>query len=162
MRTTDDFELIESVSADALVSHPVWSHWAPEVDRERVLAWGVAEEELDRQIELFESCGPVPLYPVLDLADLGDRKDLVVATRFEAADGARLWGYLLEPHAFGIFHLGEEYSFNRNLPAFSEREAERLAAALGTSADMIFPLFFHVDDEIPVTAGNEGEITRFW
>ena len=162
MRTSDDFELIESVSADALAGHPVWSHWAPEVDRERVLAWGVSREALDHQVERFESCGLLPLYPVLDLAELGDRKDLVIAATFEAADGARLWGFILEPHAFGIFHRGEEYSFNRNLSAFSQREAERLATALGTSPGMIFPLFFRLDDQVPAAAGHEGEIARFW
>ncbi|MCP3985561.1 MAG: hypothetical protein GY723_14320 [bacterium] len=162
MRTTDDFELIEFLSADALGSHPVWSHWTPEVDRERVLSWGVDPEELDRQIELFESCGPVPLYPVLDLGQIDDRKDLVVAAHFVAANGARLWGYVLEPHSFGIFARGDEFSFNRNLSGFSERETERLAAVLGTSPDVIFPLTFCLDDEVPETSGREGEIPRFW
>ncbi len=149
------------MSAEALERCPVWSHWDPEVDRERVLSWGVTAEAVDRRTELFEVCGPVPLYPVLDVASLGDRKDLVVAASFELAGGTRLDGYLLEPHAFGIFHDGEEYSFNRNLPAFSEREAMRLAAALGEGADSIFPLGYRIDPRVPVD-DDEGGIPRFW
>lgn len=162
MHASDDFELIESVTADALARHPVWSHWNPEVDRERVLAWGVAPEALDHQLEKFKACGLVPLYPVADFAALSDRKGLTIAARFETADGARLSGYVLEPHAFGIFHRGEEYSFNRSLPAYARRESERLADALGASPDTLFPLFFRLDVSLPAGEGHQGEIARFW
>ncbi len=142
-QSTLPFELIERVSEEAFARHPIWAHYEPEVDRERLLTEGISADLLDAAEERFLACGLVPLYPAKET-----HSDLVMAAHFDTASGLTLQGYLIEPLAFGIFHEGKEYSFNRSLMDFSAREAQRLAEALGSEVGDLFPLRAQVDPRI--------------
>lgn len=163
IRGPGDFELIERISREALASHPVWTHYEADVDGDRILAWGVSSTSLAGQEQLFKACGLIPLYPVLDLSALDGDEDVMLAARFRTGSGAEFEGYLLEPLAFGLFHEGEEYSFNRSLPDFSAREAQRLAEAAGIAEDALLPLRIELDPRIQKPGDDPPcEITRFW
>lgn len=164
VREVHEFELIERISPEALASHPAWTHFEVEVDRARVLASGIPAPALDDQIRRFEHCGLVPLCPVIELGELARIPDVMLAARFTSPRGPVFDGYLLDPHAFGLFHEGEEYSFNRSLPGFSAREARRLAATLGCQVEDLFPLVWKLDPratkDVELTA--EGSVASFW
>ena len=152
--STHAFELIERVSPEAFLRHPIWAHYEAEVDRSRLLDEGVPARVLDSAEERFLQCGLVPLYPVLEPgppdspSDRLGQLDLLVASQFVSASGQTLQGYLLDPLAFGVFHEDKEFSFNRSLPDFSAREAGRLAESLGITTDTLFPLQARVDPRI--------------
>jgi hypothetical protein len=136
------FEMVETLDRGALERHPVWTPFRP-ADRPWILAWGVPPERLDQQIALYQYCGPDPLFPVLDRGRLPARPDLIVAARFTlGATGAGCPGYVLAPHAWGVFTERSEHVFNRGLPAASRRSAERLLAALGLAVapEHAFPM----------------------
>jgi len=157
------FELIERISQEALAAHPAWTHFEPEVDRDRLLGWGVSQQAIEEHEGPFVACGLIPLYPVLETSDLKSRSDVMIAARFTPSGGPPLDGYLLEPHAFGVFHGGHEYSFNRNLPGFSGREAVRLARVLDLRADELFPMTWALDGRLANLPGAQaGSIAAFW
>jgi hypothetical protein len=158
-----EFELIERISREALASHPAWMHYDEKVDAERIQAWGVSRDHLASLTKPFESCGLIPLYPVLDLESLDKEDRVMLAAHFGNGAGLEFDGYLLEPLAFGLFHESEEYSFNRSLPGFSAREARRLATAAGVGEDELLPFRFELDPRLatPGEAGH-GEIDRYW
>jgi len=162
MITPDSFEMIESASRTALEKHPVWAHFESQEDRRIILDWGVAPERVDGEIERYAYCGPPPLYPVLELDPLPSRPHLVIGTTFESNLGTRCNGYLLEPHAYGIFVGDDEFCLNRNLARLSKQTAERLATALGTRVELLFPLRYQ--SGIRNHHGNtiEGTLEVFW
>jgi len=160
--TDDGFEMIETLSREALARHPVWAHFRDPDDRETILGWGVGADALEAQIARYRSCGLQPLYPVLRCDPLPAIPHLVVAVRFDCADGTQLPGYVIAPHAFGIYVGEREFTFNRNLATLSRRVAASLGAALGRDAERLFPL-----RPVPQLPGVDdarvaGEIPRFW
>jgi hypothetical protein len=154
--------MIESISRAALERHPVWAHFEAATDRDTILAWGVDPEIADREIGRYEFCGPQPLYPVLQLEPLPPQSHLIIGVTFESKLGSRCPGYLLEPHAFGIFVEDREFCLNRNLEGLSQRVAVRLASALDTNPDQLFPLRY--ESELRSHDGDEirGSVERFW
>lgn len=158
----DAFEMIETLDREALSRHPVWTPFRP-ADRPYILAWGVAPERLDEQIALYAFCGPDPLFPVLDRTGLPARPDLIVAAHFElGTSGLELPGYVLAPHAWGVFTDRCEFVFNRGLPGASRRSAERLAAALAVSVQAVFPMRYRSGLPSPDGARSEGEFAAPW
>jgi hypothetical protein len=81
---------------------------------------------------------------------------------FESSHGIRCAGYLLEPHAFGIFIGDDEFCLNRNLVQLSERVAARLASALDTSADLLFPLQYACGFQSHQGIAIRGTLEPFW
>jgi hypothetical protein len=140
MISPDSFEMIESVSREALDKHPVWAHFKSPEDRQTLLGWGVPAECIDREVIRYDYCGSPPLYPVLELDPLPSQRHMVVAVTFESSLGIRCAGYRLEPHAFGIFVGDSEFCLNRSLAQISKQVAVQLASKLGTSVDRLFPL----------------------
>jgi hypothetical protein len=157
----EEFELVERVGPEALARHPVWKTWRVG-DRPRVLAWGVDPAALDAALQRFGYCGPEPLFPVLACERLPDRSELFVAARFELASGHVLPGYLLPPLAFGLFASEHEVAFNRSLPGFARRMADKLAAELGISPDGIFPIRWRSSVRGPEGEPLAGEIAAPW
>jgi hypothetical protein len=158
------FEMVETLDREALARHPVWTPFRP-ADRPWILAWGVPPERLDQQIALYQYCGPEPLFPVLDRGRLPARPDLIVAARITlGATGVELPGYVLAPHAWGVFSGGGEHVFNRGLPAASRRSAERLVAALGLAVapEAVFPMRYRTEPTDAVAAPDEGEFPAPW
>jgi hypothetical protein len=158
----DQFEMVETVGRDALRRHPVWSRFDDLRDRPRILAWGVAPELLEREARRFGACGALPLYPVLELEPLPPARDLLVAARFRCADGRELEGFLLEPHAFGVFVGEREFPFNRGLAGPASRTAAALARALSAPLARVFPLAYTTGLR---RAGGEtlsGRIEVYW
>jgi hypothetical protein len=162
MITPDSFKMIESVSRAALEKHPVWAHFESPQDRQIILDWGVASETVDGEIKRYEYCGPPPLYPVLELDPLPSLPHLVVGVTFESSLETRCSGYLLEPHAYGVFVGDEEFCLNRNLPQPAKEVAERLADALGTSAELLFPLHYASKIRNQQGIAIQGAIEAFW
>ena len=162
MITPDSFEMTESISRTALEKHPVWAHFESPQDRLTILDWGVAPAIVDREISHFEGCGPTPLYPVLELDPLPAQPHLVVGVTFESSLEIRCAGYLIEPHAFGIFVGDDEFCLNRNLVQRSEQTALRLAAALGTRVDLLFPLRYACEIRNHHGATIQGTLEAFW
>jgi len=160
--TPDSFEMIETVTRGALEKHPVWAHYETPEDRGTILSWGVAPETADREIGRYELCGPQPLYPVLRLDPLPPQAHLIVAVRFESNLGIWCPGYVLAPHAFGLFVGEREYCLNRSLAGLSERVALRLAAALETDCDLLFPLRYSSELRSHDGAEIRGVLERFW
>lgn len=162
MITPETFEMVETISLEALERHPVWASFEAAIDRGLLLAWGIPEEILNREFARYEFCGHQPLYPVLQLDPLPQQPHLIVQMTFETASGRSLQGYLLAPYAFGIFVNGREFCFNRNLSTLSGRVATELERALGTAQQPIFPLQYA--SELRTDAGDpiSGEISRFW
>jgi hypothetical protein len=156
------FELVEMLTRETLRQHPVWSHFEEPRDRERVLAWGVAPERLDEQLGRFDFCGLEPLYPVLELDPLPKDRDLIVSVRFSAPCGIELEGYLLDPHAFGVFAGEREHSFNRSLPRFAERGARQLAQELGRELEELFPLEYATELRSRDGSPIRGRIEPCW
>ena len=162
MITPDSFEMIENISREALEKHPVWAHFESTEDREIILGWGVTPESVDGEISRYEFCGPSALYPVLELDPLPSLRHLVIGVTFETRQGTRCAGYLFEPHAFGIFVGDEEFCLNRNLAQLSERIAARLASALDTRADRLFPLQYTCAFRNHQGIAIEGTLDPFW
>ena len=134
-----------------------------DLDHDRLIGWGVTVQQIEEQEAAFVACGLIPLYPILDSGALEDRADVALAAHFESAAGVRVSGYLLDPHAFGLFVDGHEFSFNRNLREFSAREAGRLAEALGVAPDALFPMTWRLDERLQKLPGeHEGVVTAFW
>lgn len=162
MITPDSFEMIETVSREALEKHPVWAHFESPEDREIILSWGVTPERLDGEIRRYEFCGPSALYPVLELDPLPSQRHLIVGVTFESSDEIRCAGYLFEPHAFGIFVGDEEFCLNRNLAQLSEQNAARLASALDTRLDRLFPLQYTCEFRNQQGIAIAGKLEPFW
>ena len=163
VRPAQAFELIERVTPEALGRHPAWTHFEPDLDHDRLIGWGVTVKQIEEQEAAFVACGLIPLYPVLDPASLEDRNDVALAAHFESAAGPCVSGYLLEPHAFGLFVDGHEFSFNRNLREFSGREAVRLADAIGVDAKALFPMTWRLDERLRKLPGeHEGVLAAYW
>lgn len=163
MLDAKSFRFIEMFTRDDLAQHPVWHHFDEGRDRARILAWGVAPEQLAREVARFQTCGPEPLYPVLALDALPEVPNLNIAVVLETAGGARLEGYLVEPHAFGVYVGDLEIVFNQQLPARGGRQAQTVADAMGIDVRRLFPLRYRAPgvrrlDGRPV----EGEIPRYW
>jgi len=162
MITPDRFEMIETISADALAKHPVWAHYESAGDREVLLGWGVAPAVADREIDRYAFCGPAPLFPVLALHPIPPLRHLLIGVTFELPAGRRCSGYLLTPHGYGLFVGGREFCLNRTLAGHSARVAAELATAVDSSVEELFPLRY----ESPLQAsGGEairGAIERFW
>lgn len=156
-----EFRMIETLSPEALEEHPVWAPFRPD-DRARVLAWGVAPERLDAELERYGYCGLEPLYPVLEPEGLHDPTDHFVAVTAWLACGVELPGYLLEPQAFGVFVAERDFTFNRGLEDFSQRTAGRLAEALGVDAGSVFPLRYRSRVRRAGAARWEGSIDAPW
>jgi hypothetical protein len=154
--------MIETISREALEKHPAWAPYDEEVDRETILAWGVSGEALARELARYEFCGPQPLYPVLRLDPLPAQPHLVIAVSFDAAGGEQLRGYVFAPHAFGVYVGADEFGFNRNLAGLSARAAARLAAALGTDPERLFPLRYASELRAADGSAIAGEISAFW
>lgn len=161
MITPETFEMIETISLEALEWHPVWAPFETAADRDRLLAWSISEEKLDREITRYEFCGHQPLYPVLQLDPLPFQPHMIVHVVFEAANGLSLPGYVLAPHAFGIFVNEREFCFNRNLPALAGRVASALETALGNEGQ-IFPLRYASNLRLHDGREISGEISSFW
>ncbi len=155
------FEMVEMLSPDALERHPVWTPFRPE-HRPWILGWGVTPERLDAELERYEYCGPEPLVPVLDCEPLPDREDLIFAATVRLACGRELPGYQMPPLAFGVFAEGQDWSFNRSLPSFARRVAEKLAAALGIQVEGIFPMRWEAPVKGPDGERLSGEIVAPW
>jgi len=162
MLTPATFEMIETVSREALERHPVWTPYDPATDREAVLAAGVAAETLDREFGRYEFCGLQPLRPVFGLDPLPGLRHLIVAARFTDARGETLQGYLLEPHSFGVFADGRDFCFNRTLPGLAARVARSLADALGSEPEAVFPLEFRSGLRREDGSQIAGRIAAFW
>jgi hypothetical protein len=162
MHTADTFEMIETITREALARHPVWAHFEQEEDRDVILGWGVRETTVDDEIARYEFCGPQPLFPVLQLDPLPPRPHLIVSVTFESACGASLPGYLLEPHAFGVFAGDREFCFNRNLASIAARAADGLASDLGRDPERLFPLAYASDLRTHTGCAIRGEIAAFW
>ena len=162
MITPDSFEMIETVSCEALEKHPVWAHFESPEDRETILGWGVAPERVDSEFNRYEYCGPPPLYPVFELDPLPPQQHLVVGVTFESSHGIRCAGYLLEPHAFGVFVGDGEFCLNRNLAQLSKQVALRLASALDTSTDRLFPLRYACEFRNHHGIAIQGRLEAFW
>jgi hypothetical protein len=127
-----------------------------------LIGWGIAGEVVDREAARYEYCGHQPLYPVLALDPLPPQSHLIVQMTFLAASGGSLQGYLLAPHAFGIFANGREFCFNRNLPTLAARIAAELEKALATVSPPIFPLRYTSDLRNDAGDPIAGEIPSFW
>jgi hypothetical protein len=162
MIDADSFEMIETLTREALEAHPVWTHYEEPRDREAILSWGVPVKALDDEIARYEYCGPQPLYPVLQLDPLPRKEHLIVGTVFEAACGIALPGYVLEPHAFGLFVGDREFCFNRILVGLSARAAGELESALAEEIERLFPLRYASGLRRHDGGAIEGEIERFW
>lgn len=156
----EDFELIETLDRKAFERHPVWKTYRSG-DRSWILSWGVEPAWLDAELERFGYCGPEPLFPVLEYDPLPERGEVAVGVELELASGAVVPGYLLEPLAFGVF-ADVEYTFNRGLPRFALRNAERLAATLGISRDEVFPVRYRSAVRRSDGSPLEGEIGELW
>ena len=162
MITADTFNMIETLTREALEAHPVWTHYEKPRDRDAILSWGVPVTALDDEIARYEYCGPQPLYPVLQLDPLPPTEHLIVAAVFETAGGIALPGYVLEPHAFGLFVGDQEFCFNRNLVGVSARAAAKLGSALAEEPRSLFPLRYASGLRSHDGRTIEGEIQRYW
>jgi hypothetical protein len=162
MIAAEDFEMIETLTREALGAHPVWTHYEKPEDRDAILGWGVPVKALDDEIARYEYCGPQPLYPVLQLDPLPRKEHLIVGAIFNAACGIELPGYVLEPHAFGVFVGDREFCFNRNLVDLSARAAAKLESALAEEAERLFPFRYSTGLRTHDGRAIEGEIERYW
>jgi hypothetical protein len=162
MITADTFEMIETITREALQRHPVWTHYDESTDRETILGWGVRAKTVDDEIARYEFCGPQPLFPVLQADPLPRRPHLIVSVAFDTASGAGLPGYLLDPHAFGLFVDDREFCFNRTLGGLSARAAASLGSALGEDPERLFPLRYAAELRTDEGRAIRGEIERYW
>ena len=162
MITADTFEMIETITREALEAHPVWTHYEKPEDRDAILGWGIPVKALDDEIARYEFCGPQPLYPVLQLGPLPRKEHLIVAATFDTACGIALPGYVLEPHAFGLFVGDRELCFNRNLVDLSARAAAKLESALAEKPERLYPLRFTAGLRTYDGRAIEGTIERYW
>jgi hypothetical protein len=162
MLDCNSFHLIEYFSREDLDRHPVWRQYEESCDRERILAWGVEPETLDREVAKFRFCGSDPLYPVLDVDPLPAGGGLSIRVSYETRGGAALQGYVIEPHAFGLYSGDRELCLNRNLPAAARRCSEQLVQALGAPLSEIFPITYSSDFKRADGTRVQGELAVFW
>jgi hypothetical protein len=156
------FRFIEMFTRVDLEEHPVWRHYDESRDRSLILGWGVDANQLGREVAKFQFCGPHPLYPVLQLDPLPDGPGMNIRAQFVGSNDCRLDGYLIDPHAFGVFVSDQEFCFNRNLPSAARRQVMQLAAALGVTGEELFPLSYSADLVRADGSRVEGKIERHW
>lgn len=157
-----DFALREVVDAEAIALHPVWAPYGDAGDRELILSWGVEADRLDRELVRYDDCGPSMHFPVLALQPLPRKAGVIVAARFVGADGRSLEGWVMPPHAFGLFADGHDISFNRTLPGMAAAQLRRLGDLLGSTAEPLFPIRYESGLEQVDAGAIRGEIARFW
>jgi hypothetical protein len=161
MIDADSFQMTDRVTQEWTERHPVWRQYGEHQDRAEIVSWGVSEAVLDREIERLEFCGTQPFFPVLALDSLPASGHLIIAANFVTPSGSEVPGYLLRPHAFGLFVAGNEFTFNLHLTSASAATAERLAAALAESAD-VFPLRYATGLRDHEGKALDGSIERYW
>ena len=145
MITKTGFRMVEVLSRADIDDHPMWADFIDGTDRARVLGWGVAADDLDRELRKYDYCGRNPLYPVLDVADADSSGTLVnssVALRFELENGRQLSGYRVGTASFVLFVEEREFCLNPSLPGRCRAEAARLAETLGLQPGSLLPLRF--------------------
>jgi hypothetical protein len=162
MLDSKTFRFVEMFTRSDLEVHPVWRHYDESRDRSLILAWGVGGERLDREVAKFKFCGPHPLYPVLQLDPLPDGSDMNIRVQLVTSNDCRLDGYVIDPHAVGVFAADREFCFNRNLPGAAGRQAAKLAAALGATVEELFPLSYRADFVRADGSAIEGKLGRYW
>jgi hypothetical protein len=162
MIDADSFEMIETVTREALERHPVWAHFESPSDRSKILGCGVAPERVDAEIARYEFCGPPPLYPVLQLEPLPPLRHLIHAVEYVSAEGLRFEGYFLAPNAFGLFADEREFCLNQDLGSLSGRVAARFATAVGSTVDALFPLQYRARFVSGDGTRLGGSLERFW
>ena len=128
------FRMVEWLTRADLTDHPVWADFHRDVDRSRILSWGVSSESLDAEIERYDYCGRPPLYPVLELESTADVSHLTVALQVQLPGGVLALGYRIGDRVLGIYAGEEEYCLNSELPSRSRAELVRLSDALGCEA----------------------------
>ena len=87
------FRMIELVTLEDLLEHPVWADFQGDRDRTRILSWGVSEACLEDAIERYDYCGRSPLYPVLELENTEDFSNPTIALRIALPGGGFATGY---------------------------------------------------------------------
>jgi len=148
------FRMIELMSLEDLLDHPVWADFQSDRDRARILSWGVSEAHLEDAIARYDYCGRAPLYPVLDLGSTAEFPNPTIALRVALPDGAFATGYRIGDLAFGVYLGNEEYCLNPQLPSRSRAEFERLARALGCESAELGPLRY----ESVADLGAQGRV----
>ena len=156
------FAMVDTLTRQDAERHPVWSHYDEPDHRSLILGWGVSPATLDAEIERFEYCGTRPLYPVLELDPLPRLEHLIIVARFVAASGSSLMGYLLEPHAFGLFVGDREFCFNRHLVSAARIAERKLSLALGEPAEGLFPMVYSTGLRAHDGRLVEGRLQRYW
>jgi hypothetical protein len=156
------FAMVDTLTRRDAERHPVWSHYDETAHRDLILSWGVSPTQLDAEIERFEYCGTQPLYPVLVLDPLPRLEHPIMVARFVAASGSKLMGYLLEPHAFGLFVGDREFCFNRRLVSAAIIAERKLSLALGEPADGLFPMDYSTGLRAHDGRVLDGRIQRYW
>ena len=156
------FQMADRVDRALLERHPAWSPYNERRDRDLIVGWGVAPADLDREIQRFEYCGTLLLFPVLEIDPLPPIVNVFVAARFTTASEASLPGYLLDPHAFGVFVDEKEFTFNRHLAGVSQAAAGKLAQALGADPEGLFPLQYATGLRDADGRALDGQIERPW
>ncbi len=138
--------MCEVVERAHLERHPAWGPYGDPGDRELILGSGVAADVLDAALSRFDDCGPALLFPLpLDDGRLPDKTSMMVAARFTTAAGADLHGWVMEPHAFGLYAADRELAFNRTLVRGAAEKLEELSRLLAIEAAQVFPLRFETD-----------------
>ena len=128
------FRMVELITREDLVDHPVWADFGGDDDRARILAWGVSADVLDAAIAHYDYCGRPPLYPVLDPTSTAQIAHVTLALRVTLPGGGAELGYQVGGLVLGVYRDGEEYCFNPTLPKRLRAERDRLAAAVGCEA----------------------------
>jgi len=154
------FRMVELITREDLVDHPVWADFGGDEDRDRILTWGVSAGALDDAIAHYDYCGRPPLYPVLDPTSAAQIAHLTLALRVTLPGGAVELGYQVGGLVLGVYRDGEEYCLNPTLPKRLRAERDRLAAAVGCEASALAALPYEsVAEWTP--AGRLSGVFRF-
>lgn len=154
------FRMIELVTLEDLLEHPVWADFQGDRDRTRILSWGVSEACLEDAIERYDYCGRSPLYPVLELENTEDFSNPTIALRIALPGGGFATGYRMGDLAVGVFLGDEEYCLNPKLPSRSRAEFDRLARALGCEPAELGPLRYESVAELGTKGRVQGVFER--
>ncbi|WP_272991199.1 hypothetical protein [Spongiibacter tropicus] len=131
---------IEELKEELFKDHPVWVLYeGPEQDEE-ISGWGV---DLDQAWNAKNENQENEYYfPYLGTQEPTLVRGTKVYCSVQTSGGKKLTGLLIGGFAFSVFALGEQFSFNRNMPDLGAAASAELCLTVGESEDSVFPLSF--------------------
>ena len=148
---------IGDLSESIFFECPIWIMYEDPDQDEVIKEWGVdLKKAWSKKVENIED---EYYFPYLGKDKVALTRGIYLYCMVDFSSGHQLFGYITGGFAFCVFYKQKKYLFNKNMHDFGKETATRLASALSTDANSLFPLKFK-----PVSNLSPGEVKleKFW